>query len=79
MIWILGCVSSSQEINLFSSGVAVKNLCREQISNQGDVQDQLSGGQKALESTFVYTVTLLKPQVIEFFQILSRPAQKCFP
>ena len=64
---------------LSTVGGPVKNLWREQISDQVEVLGQLSEGQKPFESTFFHTVKLQKPQITDFFQILSHLAQKCFP
>ena len=49
-------------------GVAVKSLCRWLFTEQGDVLHQLSGGQKAFQSTFVHTVCLKILQISELLK-----------
>ena len=59
-------------------GAQVKNLRRDEMSNQGEVLDQLSKGQKPFESTFFHPVTLLKAQITDYIDILSDLAKKYF-
>ena len=55
-----------------------KEIAPRKNSNRGELLDQLSEGQKAFESFFFHTVTLQKPQITEFLQILSHLAQTYF-
>ena len=76
MILILVRKSFSQEGNR-TVGVGVKNLCLWLFSEQGDILQQLSKGQRVFQPTFLYTVCLHKLQICDFFsKILKLGAKK---
>ena len=62
------CKFFSQEATV---GVLVKYLCCWLFVEQGDNLRQLSGGQKAFQSTFFHTVCLQKLQISELFKNFS--------
>ena len=66
MILILVRKSFSQEGNR-TVGVGVKNLCLWLFSEQGDILQQLSKGQRVFQPTFLYTVCMHKLQICDFF------------
>ena len=52
--------------------------CHWLFAEQGDILHQLSGGQKAFQSTFFHTVCLQKLQISESFQNFSDLEQSIF-
>ena len=77
MIWILVRKYFSQEGNR-TVGVGVMNLCLWVLSEQGDILQQLSKGQRVFQPTFLYTVCLQKLQICDFCQKFSNLEQKSF-
>ena len=77
MIWILVRKYFSQEGKSHS-------WCRGKesglwlFSEQGDILQQLSKGQRVFQPTFLYTVCLQKVQICDFFQKFSNLEQKSF-
>ena len=59
-------------------GVADKYFCHWLYTEQGDIQHQLPGGQKTVQSTFFHTACLQILQVSELLQNFSDLEQSSF-
>ena len=77
MIWILVHKYFSQE-GKSHSWCRGKEFVPKLFSEQGDILQQLSKGQRVFQPTFLCTVCLQKLQICDFFQKFSNLEQKSF-